>query len=715
MKQVLIKDGGVILEDVPAPLVSEKTVLVRSSFSCVSAGTEMVSVTNSGLPLYQRALKQPENVKKALEALKNEGISRTYKKISGKLNAGTPTGYSLCGEVVEIGKEVEGFSIGDYVACAGAGIANHAEFSVVPVNLCVKVPPGVALSNASTVTLGAIAMQGLRRANPQIGETAIVFGLGILGQLTCQMLNANGVTVIGVDIDEKRIATARQLGVENVCNSRESDPVSKTLQITEGIGADFSIITASSSEHGIISTAAQCCRKKGRVILVGDVGLKLKREDFYIKELDLNISCSYGPGRYDPFYENEGQDYPIGYVRWTENRNMAAYLDLIAKGRLNLDPLVSNIYPVEEASAAYEQIKDSNQNTLIVLLRYRAAAHTPENPILVNDIKRRSEELIRVGIVGASGFVESVHIPNILAFRKMFSIRAVGNRTGSTAKAIAKRVEAEYCTSDFNTIIEDEDNDLIVIGTRHNVHAGQALACIRNNKSVLLEKPLALTREDVDAIKLALSSETYDGHFMVGYNRRFSPAVLHMKKLLENRQTPIVANYRMNAGYIAPDSWVQGEEGGGRNLGEACHIYDLFNFLCDSTDVTDVKALSINPPNDTYRRDDNFCATVSYADGSICTLTYTALGTKRAPKECLSVFCDGKVIEMNDYREVSCIDQNGTKSWKLPVIDKGHKKEMEELGKSLLGHKPPLMSHKESISPAETALIVQEQIKRTKV
>lgn len=666
------------MEDVPAPEVTPRSILVAVTCSCVSVGTEMASVRMSGLPLYKRALRQPENVKRVLEMMRDQGIKRTLNRVQGKLAAGVATGYSAAGVVIAIGEEVEGFSIGDRVACAGAGIANHAEVINVPVNLAVKVPGSVSDQDASTVTLGAIAMQGVRRAAPTLGETIAVIGLGILGQLTVQLLKANGCHVIGADLDPKKIEIALAHGMDEAVEA-EADFVDRVIRLTDGYGADAVIITAATPSDEVVSQAMRATRKKGRVVLVGDVGLNLRRSDFYAKELDFLISTSYGPGRYDPVYEEGGHDYPIAYVRWTENRNMEAYLRFIGNGQLRVKDMPIESYPVEEAGKAYAMLKGDGDKPLLVFLTYRSdeqGAKLLSRRVEIN-ARRVSSDIILVGLVGASSFAQGVHLPNLVKLRDKIVLHAVVSRTGTSAKAVAKQYEAAYATTDYREILNDPDVDLVMITTRHNLHGTMVLEALKAGKHVFVEKPLAMRQEELDAI-----ADFYDGVeeaplLMTGFNRRFSPAMRRAKALLARRSTPMIVNYRMNAGYIPPEHWIHGEEGGGRNIGEACHIYDLFNFLTEA-EVESIDARAITPRGKQWRKNDNFVATIKYADGSVCTLTYTALGSKNHPKERMDIYADGLVISMDDYRSLE-VSGRKAKVWSSSTMQKGQLEELEVL------------------------------------
>lgn len=711
MRQVFIKGGEAVVGIVPAPMPSSKNVLVRLAHSCISSGTELASVRVSGLPLYQRALKQPDNVKRVVEMMRDQGIKRTLDRVSGKLAAGSATGYSAAGTIIEIGAEVTGFQVGDRVACAGAGVANHADYIDVPVNLTVKLPDNITTEAGCTVTLGAIAMQGIRRAQPTLGETFVVVGLGVLGQLTAQMLAANGCRVIGVDIDEERIRVAEAAGLDTGINPATESYVERVMMLTGGFGADGTIITAASADHRIISEAMNACRKKGRVVLVGDVGLNLNRSDFYRKEIDFLISCSYGPGRYDATYEEGGQDYPLPYVRWTENRNMQAYLQLLAAGRLKLDGMVGPAFPVDAATDAYKALNgEPGKRPLLALLSYDGAAEAAA-PARRVEIQSRpaGDGKIRVALAGASSFAQGVHIPNLGILRGDFALRAVMSRTGANARAVGMQAGAEYCTTDFEEILADKDVDLVLIATRHDLHGSMALKALRAGKHVFVEKPLTLYPSDLDEIEAFYRQKPSGPLLMTGFNRRFSPAFRAIKDVLARSPAPLIASYRMNAGHVPADHWLQGAEGGGRNLGEACHIYDLFNALTGGSAVERVQAASVDPGSEHWRRNDNFVATVTYANGSVCTLTYTALGAKSYPKERMEIFAAGRVISLDNYKSVA-IEGSHHKGWQSRTIDKGQLDELRALALALRGQKPWPISLEEQISATRIAFEVERQI-----
>jgi predicted dehydrogenase/threonine dehydrogenase-like Zn-dependent dehydrogenase len=679
VKQVLVREGTVLVQQVPAPGVGAKNILVRVAHSCISAGTEMANVQLSGLSLYRRALKQPHHVKRVLELMRDQGIKRTFDRVTGQLNAGMPAGYSAAGVVVEVGAEVNGFTHGELVACAGAGIANHAELIDVPVNLAVKLPSGVGTEWGSTVTLGAIALQGVRRANPTLGETIVVLGLGLVGQITAQLLRANGCRVIGVDLDKERVQTALDLGMDAGI-AAEEDFVERAHKLTDGFGADAVIVTAATSGHELISQAMQACRKKGRVILVGDVGLNLKRSDMYAKELDFLISCSYGPGRYDQTYEEAGQDYPFAYVRWTENRNMEEYVRLLADGRVSLASLKPKIFPIDQAEQAYDSLKVETEKPLMVLLSYPESDTATQRTIRLRSASPGHGRL-RVALAGAGSFALGMHLPNLLKLRGDFHLHCVMSRTGANARRAATEYQAAYATTDYEQVLRDADVDLVMISTRHNLHGQMTLQALRAGKHVFVEKPLTIFPEELEAIEDFYRGSTNPPLLMVGFNRRFSPAIRRAQEVLKKRTTPLVVSYRMNAGYLPREHWIQSPEGGGRNLGEACHIYDLFNALTESQ-CQAVSAHAIAPASQQWKKNDNFVAIISYSDGSVCSLTYTAQGEKSFPKETMEIFADGKVISLQDYKSLT-IAGGRHKGWRSVAQSKGQFEELKALSEGL--------------------------------
>ena len=683
MKQLLVRKGKVVVSDVPAPNVGARNILVRLHHSCVSIGTEISGLKNSSMPLWKRAIKQPHHAKRVVQLMRDQGVARVFNRVTGMLNSGTPTGYSAAGQVVAVGDLVDGFAVGDLVACAGAGVANHAEFIDVPVNLAVRLPASLGTAEASTVTLGAIAMQGVRRVAPTLGETMVVVGLGILGQITHQLLRASGVRVIATDVDSNRIALGQSLGIDHGIGADETDLAGRVRQLTDGHGADAVIITAAaSSNNEIIATAMRACRRKGRVVIVGDVGLALQRHEFYAKELDVLISCSYGPGRYDPVYEDEGQDYPLAYVRWTENRNMQEYLRLLAEKRISIEALSPETFSVDQAPEAYEALQRPGKKPMVVLLAYPKEGAAPQKTVALPGVTARKDGKIGVACVGAGGFAQMMHLPNVLKQRARYDLRVICSRTGANAVSTAKQFGAARATTSYEEVLRDPEVDLVILCTRHNLHARMTLQALQAGKHVLCEKPLALTQEEIDGIE-AFYAGGVQGKpvLMIGFNRRWSPAFQSVLSALRNRQAPLLAQYTMNAGYIPLEHWAHGPEGGGRNIGEACHIYDLFYALTRS-ECIDLKIDGIPAQGRQWARNDNFVANLTFADGSVCSLAYTAQGTKTYPKERLQVFSEGKVLLLDDYKSVEVHGGKG-RIWNSVTQDKGQEAELTALAEMI--------------------------------
>ena len=686
MKQVLIRRGGVVVDEVPAPLVEPGTVLVRVDHSCISVGTELSGIHASGMPLWERAVRQPARVRRLATTAATQGIANTRRLVEGRLNAGQATGYSAAGVVVEVGDGIDDVRRGDRVACAGAQSAHHAEVIRVPRNLVVPVPASVSLADASTVTLGAIALQGVRRAQPTLGECFVVIGLGAIGQLTIQLLKANGCQVIGADPEQERTQLALDLGMDAASRPELDDGIEQVRRLTNGIGADGVIVTAATASDAVMSTAFGMCRRKGRVVLVGDVGLDLNRQDLYEKELDFFISSSYGPGRYDRNYEERGLDYPVGYVRWTENRNMAEYLRLVADGKVRVEPLVGGTYPIAEAVAAYAGLERGEHRPVMVLLNYPTG---PEGAPTARTVPTPSARpvrpgRIRVAVVGAGTFAKGTHLPNLGVLSHAYELRAVVSRSGPNATSTAAQYGAAYSATDYLSALEDPDVDLVVVATRHNLHARIALEALQHGKHVLVEKPLALTSEELDGIVgfyERWAAPESPPVLLTGFNRRFSRYARRIAELTASRTGPMLLTYRMNAGYAPLDQWVHGTEGGGRNLGEACHVYDLFTYLTGSR-VVDVQADTVRPRTAYYSPTDNFIATVRFDDGSLATLAYTALGAAAHPKEQLEVFVDGAVIVLDDYRRLHAVGAR-TEPLSTPVPQKGQREELEALAHAL--------------------------------
>lgn len=676
MKQVLIKKGFPYAAEVPAPQIEDGEVLVRLQASCLSIGSELSGIRGSAVPIWKKAIEQPEKVLTVMQIARENGINSALGVVKEKKDAELQTGYSASGVVVAIGADINDLVVGDRVACAGAQYAHHAEYIRVARNLCVSIPGDLDFESASTVTLGAIALQGVRRSQPTLGETFVVVGLGILGQLSAQILRANGCRVIGIDTDHSRIDMAISQGMNYGIHPDKNDS-GAIASMTDGYGADGVIITAATPSNEVVSSAFKMCRKKGRVVLVGDVGLNLNRSDFYTKEIDFLISTSYGPGRYDQSYEEQGLDYPISYVRWTENRNMSEFLRLIEEGNIHITPLVSERFPIEEASKAYSSISQENK-PLLVLFNYPPIEEIPAIPSRSLNLKSSSRSIdgkIRLAVIGAGAFARSTHLPNIKRLSDLYHLRAIVNRTGPSAKIVGEQFGADYISTDPNDVIQDPNVDAVVIATRHNLHGSLVMSALKAGKHVLVEKPLTLIRKELNDLQAFYERDITDEEahakpiLATGFNRRFSPHVEYIKSLLNIRTTPFIINYRMNAGFIPMDHWIHSKEGGGRNLGEACHIYDLFTYLSNSK-VVSISAQSIKPKTKQLNRNDNFVVTMSFEDGSIANLIYTALGHKSISKEKAEIYFDGKIAVLDDYKIVT-VHGDKNHSLKTNKQDKG--------------------------------------------
>lgn len=599
-------------------------------------------------------------------------------------------GYSAAGEVVAIGEGVTGFKIGDLVACGGAGQANHAEFMSVKRNLCVRVPNGVAAHLAATTTVGAIALQGVRRADLRLGEVACVVGLGLIGLMTVQMLKASGCRVVGVDLDEERVKRALDLGADYATtNSDEAARLS--LHIGGGAGSDATIITAAAKTDALINNAMKTTRRRGKVVIVGDVGMNIERPEFYRKEIDVLMSTSYGPGRYDWGYEVEGRDYPYAHVRWTQNRNMQAYLDLVASGRINIGALIDEFIPVEEAPKAYDNMARSKTAPLGVVFVYH-----PKSPVELDPKSVDRADSPRVNIrgariprgdkigyclVGAGGFGVSMLVPQMDKRADVFQLKAVCSRDPVRGGNFARQRGVEALITDYDAVLADPSIDMVVIATRHHEHAAQAERALRAGKHVFVEKPVAVDWDGLDRVRAAHAAVA-GPLLMVGFNRGFSPAAEAVRERLRGRQGPLMISYRLNGGYISGDSWIQNAEGAGRNIGEACHMYDFFASLAGASPVA-ISAHGIAPAGTAYFANDNFSATIRYADGSVCNLVYTAMGPKTGlPKERIEIFCDGKGFLIDDF--VKCVEfPSGQTIWEAQAADKGHSAEMSLLADAI--------------------------------
>ena len=707
LKQVLIRRGIPIVAEVPAPLVTDNTILVEVAFSLISTGTETAGMSNGQKSLIRQAYEQPAKIVRGLQMVKETGLRRTVALIEGEMESSFATGYACSGIIVSCGRDIQSFVPGDRVACAGANRANHAELVAVPANLAVRVPDNCDLESAASATIGAIALQGVRRADVRLGESVAVIGLGLIGQITVQLLKASGCRIIGSDVDPGRVALAQAAGMN--AGATPDDLPNAALTFTEGRGVDAVLITASSASATIIQQAMQIVRKKGKVVVVGAVPLQLDRSPFYEKEADLLISCSYGPGRYDGAYEELGHDYPYGYVRWTENRNMSEYLKLIAEGKVDFRSLIGKIWPLTEAPNAYSDLKHNKHVAVLLSNTPNNATEAATDRVTIGQpTSLASDDLIRTGIVGAGSFARAIHLPNLQRLQDRFAISAVASRTGVTALNAGKQYGSAYISSSPDELFQDPKLDFILIASRHNLHASQAIRAAENHKAVLLEKPAAMNREELDQL---LDTFRKTGSLLVvGFNRRFSPLLNEVKSVVQERLSPVLVQYRMNAGFIPLDSWIQGPEGGGRIIGEACHIFDLFNYLVGGFPET-VTALPLRPGAAHISGTDNFVATLQYNDGSLCTLTYTSRGSTDLPKESMEVFFDGKSVVLHDYRKLEFFGCSRKPSQPTRQ-EKGHFEELVAVA-DYLGRTGPLPMTLDEIEAATNVSFIVDELVRT--
>lgn len=674
MKQLFINKGKASIHNIPQPTVKKGFVKIKVVYSAISAGTEITSVKGSDKNIIQRAIEDPSKVLRVLDIVKSQGLKNATSKVSSATEKLNNSGYSVSGEVIDVGEGVDDFKVGDLVSAGGSGFAVHAAIVVVPKNLVVKVPFGLDLKLASSGTIGSIALHGVRRADLRIGEYAVVFGVGLIGLLALQMLKVSGVKTACVDINAKRLDLAKELGADLIINPLEEDPVLAIKSWTSDYGADAVLFTAATNSDNPLSQSFKMCRRKGRVVLVGVSGMNINRGDIYKDEIDLMISSSYGPGRYDNSYELDGNDYPYAYVRWTENRNIAEYLNLVKGGKINLDKLNPIKYFIDDASKAYHNIENYPENHILTFLEYGESAISPdEKPIIINSAVKHKRDKVIIGLIGAGNFASSTLLPIIFENSDKFYLKTVVNSTGDKAVNVSKQFKAEIASSNPDDIFNDPDIDLVMICTRHNNHTGLVLKSLQSNKHVYVEKPLAITMDEIQNIEnyYKLSEYKETPILMVGFNRRFSLYAEEIKNKIDNRTSPVIMNYRMNAGFVPYDSWVHND--GGRIIGEGCHIIDLMTYLTGS-EVIEYATSSINPQRGKFKATDNRSITLSFSDGSIAIINYFSCGSKQLSKEYLEVHFDNKSIIMNDYKSLKGFGIK-VKSLECSTSRKGHKEE----------------------------------------
>lgn len=702
MKQIIqdLKNGATILEEVPVPLVKTGCVLIKTTRTLVSLGTERMLVEFGKANLLEKARQQPDRVKQVLDKIKTDGLVPTLEAVFNKLGQPLPLGYCNVGRVVAVGKGVVGLKVGDRVASNG----NHAQYVCVPENLVAKIPDNVSDDQAAFTVIGSIGLQGIRLLNPTLGETIVVTGLGLIGLVASQLLLANGCRVVGIDFDRQKVKMASELGVLAINPAEGTDPVKYVEDLTEGVGADGVLITASSKSNEIIHQAAQMCRKKGRIVLVGVIGLDIMRSDFYEKELSFQVSCSYGAGRYDDNYEQRGHDYPIGYVRWTEKRNFQAILQALSCGQLHVDPLITERIPLEQYQEIYGDMRKAGSiASILVFPDDPSESHT----VHVVSSKQYQTTGHALGIIGAGNFASSTILP---ALKKVHAdIKYLASASGLSSKILAKKSGVPFSTSDYHEILKDQDVSTVLITTRHNLHAPMTVEALRAGKHVFVEKPLALNRTQLEDIVNAYNEQGGKYSVVVGFNRRFSPLAVKMKQLLGEGPKNIVAT--MNAGFIPANVWVHDlEVGGGRIIGEACHYMDLCSFLAGSR-ITAVcmNAMGIDPEENT----DNASILLRFENGSNAVINYFANGSKSYSKERIEAYAQEKTLVIDNWRSLRGYGVKGFSSMKTRQ-DKGHNAQFAALSDFALHGGAPIIPFDQVINVTQASFAAIESLKENR-
>jgi predicted dehydrogenase/threonine dehydrogenase-like Zn-dependent dehydrogenase len=665
-----VRSGDVASYEVPDPELRSGGILVQTAFSAISAGRERAHREQVEKSIIGKAMARPDVVRQVIDFAKAEGIKAAYQRVQMRLDSLTPLGYSCAGTVVAVAEDVREFRLGDRVSCGGVGYANHCEVNFIPVNLAARVPANVGLDTASLTTIGAIAVQGLRQSQVALGENVVVIGVGLVGVLTVQLAKAAGCRVVAIDIEPERVRYAVGMGANLGLRSDDSHTLPMVKEFTQ-YGADVVIITAATPSTAPIELAARLLRDRGRIVVVGDVGLGVSRSAAYNKELSVTLSRSYGPGRYDTQYEEGGIDYPIGYVRWTEKRNMEAFLELLASGAINVGPLIERRYTVQDGDKAYSELKETEAYT--VLIEYPAARQMqtipPQAQKAIPELMRTQD--LQVGCIGAGSFARNVIFP---AVRNCKGVRLHSVATASGVAAESARRSFGFSQAQSPTdLLRDEQIDAVFVISRHDSHARYVMDALSHHKPVFVEKPLAVNRKQLEDVVHTFTSQAEQGHspfVMVGFNRRFAPMTEDVRQFFARRREAMMLHIRVNAGFIPKEHWIQQKEGGGRIVGEVCHFVDWARSVVGCP-IQTVVAHSL-PDESRYNRD-NLVATLSFADGSLANLIYVANGDKAVPKELFEVFCEGGVARLDDFRSLELSRDSKTKRTQA-TRDKGHKK-----------------------------------------
>lgn len=711
MKQIVqtLRTGEINVEDVPVPALQDAWVLVRNTASVISAGTEKTKVDMGKKNLIQKALARPDLVRQVIKKLKTEGLSKTLQTVNTRLDAPSPLGYSSAGEVVAVGGLVKGVQVGDRVACGGAGYANHAEFVAVPKNLVVKIPQGVSDEEAAFTTLGSIALQGVRLAEPKLGERFLVLGLGLLGQIAVQLLRANGCEVFGTDLNPDMVKLAEEFGAVGLHPG--TDIAATCLALTEGHGVDGVIITAGTSSNQPIELSGEACRKKGRVIVVGAVRMDIPREPYFKKEINVMISCSYGPGRYDPSYEEGGSDYPLAYVRFTEQRNMQTFLQLVAQKKLDLQRLITHRFSLDQAAEAYGLLEGERREPYLgIVLRYAEArlagaggSRIPTASAPINKAK------LGLSFMGAGNYTTATLLPALKGLDDV-ELRGLVTSSGRTAQGVAKQFGFSFCAGDYAEMLKD-DTDVVFVTTRHDSHASAVAEALRAGKHAYVEKPLGLSVPELQQVHAAFLAAG-NKQVLIGFNRRFAPLTQEVLKHFQNVQSPLVINIRVNAGAIPEDHWIQDpSQGGGRLIGEGCHFIDLAAALARAKPVS-VYAVGAAKANKSPMLNDNVCISLQFDNGSVANISYVADGSKAQAKEYVEVFGGGRGAVLDDFKSVTFYTgDTGVEEKKGGVQDKGQKAMLRgfvdglKSGKPLVAYEDIALTSLATIAAVESMMI----------
>lgn len=700
MKQILqcLKTGATTVEDVPIPANSANNVLIKTRFSLISLGTERMLIDFGKAGFINKARQQPDKVKEVIHKVKTDGVSQTVSAVKSKLDTPLPLGYCNVGIVVETGENIQGLKVGDRVVSNG----NHAEYVSVPENLCARIPDGVADEQAVFTVLTAIALQGIRLTQPTIGETFAVIGLGLLGLLTVQLLRANGCRVIGIDYDPQKLKLAEKYGATVFPAAAITDPATVVSEITGNIGIDGAIITAATTSNDPVHNAAQMCRKRGRIILVGVTGLDLQRADFYEKELTFQVSCSYGPGRYDSQYEEAGIDYPPGYVRWTEQRNFSAVLELMRTQSLDTTRLISHRFEINEMATAYDQILDAG-DTLGVLIKYPDRdVDIIERTICIKEQPvSKANARVQTAVIGAGNYTKQFILPGLQKTQAV--LHTIVSRHGINSTHLGKKFSFSYSTTDSEEVLSNPDVNTVFITTRHDSHFELATKALKQGKSVFVEKPLTINQGELDSF-IKDFPITDPPRLMIGYNRRFSPLVIKAKKLLAAVADPKAIIYTINSGLIPENHWVHDPEvGGGRIIGEACHFIDLVRFIVGKP-IVGIKTDFLGGSNLHAKVRDTVILSVEMQDGSIATINYLSNGHKSFPKERIEIFTASKILELDNFKSLRGYGWPGFRKMKLSRQDKGQNNCIAEFIKAVENGLPMPIPYNEIIESTQYAL-----------